>query len=224
MKGFESQSSLPEKVPALPIDAFTKLPQESQKEYATETFERMRALLTASGFSETENVTAMYAQLPKEDMIVRRENPEAIEQLLTDGSYDISFVGDSAYANSVEWKPADGARHIRNAYFEGYGQKNSLVTIVGLRKSEQLNPEKLATSQEEFFGLDRTGVRSVQGTVMPNDVIFITLRLPVTHLDDTYLTEDEIDLKHEYLELKKAGKKPQPVFIHRGYLKENSVQ
>lgn len=223
---FEStpRKNTPETVPNVPINTFVKLPSEEQHELATQTFEEIQKALLAYGFTESDNLAEVYKSLPQETMIVRRENPEVLPDLFTKGSYEIGFVGDQEYANCVEWKPSDGVLNMQNAYHEGYGQKNSIVTVVGISKKSGLEVKRLDESVQDFYGLDRRGVRSTHGEVAPSNLLFVSLRIPITHLHESLLTEDELDRKYEYMELIKGGKRPDPIFVHRGYYRKTALQ
>lgn len=203
-------------VPSLPYDEFSKLEHDEKRELTTQTFINFQELLKQNGYAEFTDVTDLYKNLPSVDYIVRRENPERVEKLLAEGdSYEIKHEGDVEYANSVEWNPSLMTHSIENAYLEGYGQKNSVISVVGIRPSTELELKKLPESTPDFYGLDRRGVRSVTGTVKPENIGFISLRIPAHLLPESLLTESEIDALDEARE--SSSKKP--VFVHRGYLR-----
>lgn len=207
-------------IPSIPMDMFLSLPLDKQAAVTEKTYEGIRALLEQNGFSEHGDVNEVYRSLPSETaMVVRNENPDAVITLLTKGSYNIGFTGDIPYANCVEWKPSDGARHLRNTYLEGFGNKNGIVTIIGIDEHSALTTKKLPDSTEQFLELDRDGVRSTSGTVELKDVAFITLRMPLTLYPEHKLTDDELDRKHEYEQRTKGGEKLDPVFVQRGFIR-----
>lgn len=223
-ESFDSANKSKEHVPSIPLKEFAQLDSDVQSEIVTETFQELRSALTEHGFDEYKEITEMYRSLPAEQLIVRREDPDTVNKLLNEGAIEIAFDGNVEYANSVEWSPENGPQHIRNAYLEGYGQKNSIVTVIGIHKNDTLSVKKLEDSTQEFYGLDRTGVRSAKGTVSLDDLHFVSIRIPINYLQESELTENELDERFEYTEFKKAGKQPSPVFVHRGFLRKSESE
>lgn len=203
-------------VPSIPYSEFAQLQDNEKRELVTETFTNFQELLTQNGYTEFTEITELYKNLPDAAYIVRRENPERIEQLLAAGqSYEIKHEGDTEYANSVEWNPNSMERSIENAYLEGYGNKNTIVVVVGIRPNPALELKHLPESTPDFYGLDRRGVRSVTGTVSPEHIAFVSIRAAAHMLPESILTEEELDALDQARE--SASKKP--IFIHRGYLR-----
>lgn len=202
--------------PAIPYKEFSKLEEGDKHELVTNTFQNLQNLLKQNGYEEFTNMSELYKNLPAKDYIVRRENPELIEQLLTHGEgYTIKHEGNTEYANSVEWNPNSMERNLENAYLEGYGNKNTVVLVIGVNQNANLQLKKLEESTADYYGLDRRGVRSVTGAVTPEHIAFISIRIPANMLPEELLTEDEIDAVYE---AKESGSK-KPIFAHRGYIR-----
>ncbi len=69
-----------------------------------ETFSFFEASLEAQGFNKYTNPKEAYKTLESKRLIVRREDPRKILQILNDESYTIDFEG-NRYSNCVEWNP-----------------------------------------------------------------------------------------------------------------------
>lgn len=193
---------------------------ESQSEITSETYAFFQDLLTTNGYTAFTDVNAAYQTLPSSTMIVRREDPRNVLKLFSETeSYTVGFVGDDRYSNCVEWNPqSDGPRHISNAYMEGFTSLNNVVTVIGLKKDPEDDLVRLPDAVQDFYGLDRTGVKSFQGVVSAEKVAFVSLRVPGHLLPESKLTEEELEKVDQYLEAKNAGEKAQPVMIHRSYI------
>lgn len=201
-------------VQSVPYHEFAKLEADAKRELVTETFSRFRELLGENGYTEHTDIASLYKSLPSTNYIVRRENPDRVEQMLAEGeSYEIKHEGNTEYANSVEWNPSSMENSIENAYLEGYGNKNTIVVVIGIRPNDDLELKHLPESTPDFYGLDRRGVRSVTGTVTPDQIAFVSIRIPAQFLPEEFLTEDELDALDEARE----SNSKKPVLAHRGY-------
>lgn len=191
------------------------LSHETIKESAEEVISILEAI---PNFDEHADISKMYKHLPNENLIVRREDPSALlHALQSNEPISIQFVGNNPYANSVEWNPrADGPRGLDNAYLEGYGQMNGVVLVYGFEKPDGFYFEQHPESQQVFAGIDRLRVRSAAGFVPPENIRFITVRIPLKAFPENRMTEEEKDLLWEY-EQKEAAKRP-AAFVYRGFL------
>jgi|AntRauTorcE11897_2_1112592.scaffolds.fasta_scaffold01048_3 hypothetical protein len=194
---------------------------ESRNELTSETYSFFKDMLTARGYIEFADVNEAYRTLPAKKIIVRREDPRNILKLFSEGgSYDIGFLNNDRYSNCVEWNPKeDGPKNISNAYLEGFTNLNSIVTVIGLEKNNEDDIKQLDDATRDFYGLNRAGVRSFQGSVQEDKITFINLRVPGHLLPESELTENEIDKVDEYLDAEETGRPTQPVMIHRSYIK-----
>jgi hypothetical protein len=172
-------------------------------------------------FDEYTDITSMYRELPSETLVVRRENPEQLMQVLSTGEpLQIQFVGNLPYANSVVWNPrADGTRGIDNAFLEGYGHKDGIVTVYGFEKPDDFYLEQHPESTHIFGGIERSRVRSGAGFVPKEAIRFVTVRIPIRNFPEEHMTETEKDLLWEW---EQAGKKS-PAFIYRGFLSKEKA-
>lgn len=220
------QHNQPDRVPpsALEIEN-VRNHTETSNETVSETFAFFRDLLESQGFKEYKNMNEAYRNFPSEKIIVRREDPRNILILLSEGgSYEVDFVGDHRYSNCVEWNPqTDGPKNISNAYLEGFTNMNSVVTVIGVERQDKDDIVQLKDATQDFYGLQRQGVRSFTGTITKEHVLFINLRVPGHLLPESELTDDELDRVDQFNEARDSGKKAIPVMIHRSYL-HNSDQ
>lgn len=186
-------------------------------ERAHQAAEKVLGTLEAvEGLEERTDVSAMYREIPDTTLVVRREDPRALLNLYErNDPIEIKFVGDTPYANSVEWHPrTDGVRGIDNAMLEGYGHMDGVVTLYGFEQPEGFFLEKHAESQQVFAGIDRVRVRTAAGLVSQEDVRFITVRVPILGFPEERMTEEERDLLWEV----KSGVHKTPKFIYRGFV------
>ncbi len=179
---------------------------------------------TLEGFQEYEEFTdinRMYRSLPNESLVVRRENPDNLMKTVTSGEpLSIQFAGNSPYANSVVWNPkVDGSRGIDNAFLEGYGHSNGIVTVYGFSRPEGFYLEKHNESEQVFAGVERGRVRCAAGLVPKDAIRFVTIRIPLLSFPKERMTEEEKDLLWEHEVEGKTG----PAFVYRGFLEKNEA-
>jgi hypothetical protein len=197
----------------------TALAPDEKQELMKETALEIMTLLGEAGGTEFSDVNELYAQLPNNDVVVRREDPnKIITSLATRVPYTISFPADSKYSNAILWRPEYHEKGIANAYLEGYGNRNGIVTIVGFVPESSMQIEKLPDASQVFAGLDRAHVYSVSGEVRPEDVSFVIVRIPITAFPSEFMTEDEEDLLFDFKTRQQAGLSAEPAFVQRGYL------
>lgn len=211
------QTTLREK--ALETKALLALDKHERSKVMAGTAAELLGSLRETGAVEFSNLSEMYAALRGTGkMIVRREDPERVLELTVDQSpVSIDFPPGDRYSNAVEWESGLGPTGLSNAYLEGYGHINGAVTVIGFKKGS-LDIISLPDAEQRFAGLDRTYVRSVKGEVRPNDVLFVTTRVPITAFPEKEMTEPELDLLDAYREFEKNGKKPPAFFVQRGFL------
>jgi hypothetical protein len=199
-----------------------KRPANEKYEVLNETFEFYQQFLLQKNFTEYQSTSQAYQKLPNEKMIVRREDPRKIFTLYQNkDGYTIGFEKER-YANCVEWNPrTDGSRNIYNAFMEGFTSLNGLVTVIGFQPDANNDIVTMKDSIKNFYGLDRSGVRSYQGTVSLDTLKFITIRVPGHLLDEKYLTDEEINRVDEYIDAIANNQNPEPVMIFRTYLPPN---
>lgn len=203
-----------DKVASIPYNEFRTMEEKEKQNLVSRTFENFQKILRMNDYTEFAEISDLYKSLPTMNFIVRRENPEHVEELLSKGkSYYIKSSNETEYANCVQWSPSSQEHGIANAFLEGYGNKNSIVIVIGLRQTKDLELKVLPESTPDFYGLDRRGVRHVSGEVSPEQIEFVIVRAPASLLPESKLTESELDS----LDAKKANSKLPPVFAYRGY-------
>ncbi len=186
---------------------------EASRLSAKNILEELESLPNAKEFA---NVTTMYHELSSGPLVVRREDPDRLmEAVLKEAPLSIQFDGNLPYANSVVWDPdRDGPRGLDNAILEGYGHRDYVVLVYGFEKPEDFFLEKHEQSQQSFAGMDRSRVRAAAGFVPPENIRFITMRVPIKGFPEERMTEEEKDSLWEYEN--EEGSKPR--FIYRGFL------
>lgn len=213
--------------------AFEQIPQPGREpqpwkrapESPEKRYEKARSMLETlgelDGYEAHTDVSGMYQKMPSESLVVRRENPEQLLQMLSTGEpLHLRFVGDVPYANSVAWNPKrDGTRGLDNAYLEGYGHADGIVTVYGFRKPDDFYFEQHPESQQIFGGIERSRVRSAAGFVPADAVRFVTVRIPLRSFPQDLMTEAEQDLLYEH----ENGYKSGPAFVYRGFLRKEEA-
>ncbi len=207
-------------VPSVEYKQFSQIPKSERQKLTADTAQEFMRTLSSVGGQEFTDVTAMYGELKSERLIVRRTDPDAvIGAIANHAPLEIAFAGDTPYNNAVEWAADMGPNGISNAYLEGNAQKNAVVAVFGFRpKGGQVEVAQLPHTEMQFGDMRREQVRSVSGTVDPEDIRFVSLRIPAESYPESGMTEDERDRLFDYQENLKGGRRTEPVFIHRGYL------
>lgn len=232
MEAFRQQNSEPRRNLRAEIERltlkredFSKLEMRERERLVAETAEDMIELFKEHNAEEFKDVGKMYSSLPGEKIFVRRDSPERVLDLVANGKpLEISFPEGERYSNAVEWSQGLANRGLENAYLEGYGQLNSLVTVVGFKKNPDIDVQTLPDASQQFAGLDRSFVRSIKGTVAPEDLLFVSLRIPSFAYPKEKMTDAELE-RHEAYEEKRTDKGPSsPTFIHRGFLFKDNIQ
>lgn len=193
--------------------------REEKYELVRETFDFFGSFLTAHGYTAHTNADEAYRQLPNKKIIARREDPRKLFEVFNNpAGYTINFVGDR-YANCVTWNPhADGSKNLYNAFMEGFTNLNGVVAVIGFLPDTTNDLMTMPDSIQNFHGLDRSGVRSYQGTITKEQLYFVTLRVPGHLLPESCLTEDELDLVDAYQEEHERTGNGTPVMVFRTYL------
>lgn len=204
----------------VPTEQLVRMPAEEKKEAIESIARALLEEMRTHGGVEYKNVSEMYAALRNEALLVRREDPQrVVEAIVDEKPIVIGFPEGERYSNAALWEGTRGARGLDNAFLEGYGHSNSVVTVVGFRTSEGLDVQVLPDASREFVGIDRTNVRSIQGKIHPEDILFVSMRTPIFAFPEDEMTEGELDILDRYSELRDRGvPSVRPVFIHRGYL------
>lgn len=200
-------------------EELTRLSRQERDHVIAETARQVLETFRSTDAVEYKEIKDMYIALKGMDILVRRESPERISEMIqTNHSFNIDFPEGQRYSNAVMWNSNLGSRGLENTYLEGYGQLNGIVTVFGFAPNDSMSIERLPDATQHFAGLDRTFVRSIQGAVHPEDVIFISVRIPIHVLPDEELTERELEARDTYNEKRDNRGHTIPTFVHRGFL------
>lgn len=203
----------------VPTERLVQMPHEDKKEVIGDFARALMEEMRAGGGVEYTRVSEMYVALRGEKIFVRREDPRRVVEAIADHEpISVGFPEGDRYSNAALWEPAQGVRGLDNAYLEGYGHGNSVVTVIGFRAPGGMDVQTLPDAKREFAGIDRTNVRSIQGEIHPEDILFVSTRAPIFAFPEEEMTEGELDILDRYSELRDRGMQVQPVFVHRGYL------
>lgn len=210
----------------VPTEQLVRMSAEEKKEAIESVARVLIDEMRSHGGIEYKNVSDMYATLKGEKLLVRREDPQRVVDAIADGEpIVIGFPEDDRYSNAALWEPAQDTHGLDNAFLEGYGHSNSVVTVIGFRTPEGLDVQMLPDAKREFGGIDRTNVRSIQGEVQPENILFVSTRTPIFAFPENEMTEGELDILDRYSELRDRGiPSVRPVFVHRGYLFAKHVE
>lgn len=199
----------------LTFDELSKIEKTKRNEIIELSAQEIIDTLKSSGATEFRNVSEMYKVLESMNLIARREDPlKVIDAVRTNSPIVISFPEGERYSNAVMWNPTLGSRGIENAYLEGYSHFNGVVTVLGFKNSESLDIENMPDASQRFAGLPREYVRSIQGRIPPDKIVFVSLRIPIYAFSRDAMSPEEKERYEEYTE--SHNKKPE--FIHRGFL------
>lgn len=205
--------------PALSTQELHKLDPDEKVELMQETAIEILTTLGEAGGVEYEDITALYKNLDDEKLIVRREDPtRLLESILNKTPLHVMFPEDTRYSNAVIWEPRYAERGLANAYLEGYGSKNGIVTIVGMRPDSNIDIQKMPDASQEFAGLDRAHVYSISGDIKTENIVFIIVRIPIDAFPPDLMTEEEADILFELQQKKSTDMSSGVEFIQRGYL------
>jgi hypothetical protein len=186
-------------------------------EKAIETYNEMKQYLEDSGGEFHEDVNEVYGKYNSgEPLIVRRENPSVLVELLNGKDIAMGFdpkvslgEGDK-YANCALWPhgSVEKTSGIANAFLEGRGNAGPIVMVAGYAQNpEHMTIEEPVDKMLEVGTISRENVKILSGIVKPEDLEFIVLRIPVKFFDANNLNPSE----------KERLSKGQLTQIFRGY-------
>ena len=154
----------------------------------------------------------LYKLMEREGCLARVERmTRVLEAIETDKEFSISDEEETHYANAV----VPNEHGIRLAFAEGQapGPVRTMIafgkTLVGF-KTDHVRVEEVDFEADDIrdIPLRRNVCRHVVGTVEPEDIRCVVMRIPRGYLDDRHLTPDEVD-------------EPDLPFVFRGF--EHSV-
>jgi hypothetical protein len=150
---------------------------------------------------------------------VRRENPErALHAVLDNSPIPLSFKenfgseteGSDPYFNATSWMGFGDVPGLRNPFVEGFSHVEGVVTVLGFTPGEDMlfhAPERVPEKMTDSTIAHEKDV-SVSGTIEPEHIQFIVVRIPAKYIHEDELSDAEYDLYDQ-------GKLP---FIFRGVL------
>lgn len=189
---------------------------EKSRELAADYYADLLQHIEASGGEQLVSVNELLQVLPHESFIVRRDDPLRVKELLS-GKSDIVLtqdprLGDSPYANAVEWRSNERANGLEQAFLEGHGQYEGVVVVAGYRKSDSLKVQKIPELNKSFSDVNRSLSVSVQGELSQRDVAFLIVRTPIDRFSPDAMTPEELD---QYEEWQLGPRKP--LFVYRAF-------
>ena len=204
--------------PILRREEIARLSKEAREQLTTKTSEEILNFFRTVAV-EYKDMSQMYEVLRGQKMIVRRDSPEHIISAIEENEpIHIVFPEGERYSNAVVWSPEQGIRGLENAYLEGYGTTNDVVSVIGVAQDAVVDIVSLEDASQQFAGLDRTYVRSIQGDIAPEKIMFVSVRIPAFAYPESDMTPKERDHFEEWVEATEEGKTVAPQFIHRGFL------
>jgi hypothetical protein len=163
------------------------------------------------------SVNELLQLLPKESFVVRRDDPLKVRDLLSDrGQMSLRQdprLGDKPYANAVEWHARQMNEGLEQAFLEGHGHFEGLVTVAGYRKTDRLQIQKTADLRRSLTDVDRSFSIAVQGELTEKDLAFLIMRTPIDRFDVDDMTPVELEKLEEW----QAGPR-KPLFVYRAFL------
>jgi hypothetical protein len=177
--------------------------KEKYKELCHQTYKDLGSFLINNGgefSSDINNVYKKYQSNYNNPLVVRREDPEKVAQLVDGKDIDLKFdpkvTGDRGdkYANCAIWpygkNPVAG---IKNAFLEGRGMAGPLVTLTAVKA----NPNNTSIEKPKDFkikvgDIEREAVRIFSGNINKEDLKFIILRIQKDFFPQDNLAEEEI--------------------------------
>lgn len=145
-----------------------------------------------------EDVDELYRQYAVADTLVRRDDPARLLDVAVDAEpYVVSFAGKQPFANGAAFGPR--GEGMANALLEGFSG-DVVAAVVGFDGGSvdaQTVPDAGITKRRPGgASLSRAYVRAISGTVAPDDLRFIILRIPKAFFPDDQLRPEEEERTH----------------------------
>lgn len=155
--------------------------------------------LKNSGGIYCEDVSTIYRAINHE-IVVRRENPIAlIESVSYHEPLELKFEGDIPYSNSALWQIKQGSEGLKNTFEEGFSSVAGIAYVAGYEKThlsiQKPTSSDVGTTKYSSSGqvLSREHVVASHGSVDPDDIDFIVVRIPISYMKEDELRDEEID-------------------------------
>lgn len=190
--------------------------KHEKRENATLFYETLVMSLKERGGITYTNVADLYRELKNETCVIRREDPKKILETFGEGK-ELRIAKQpedrAPHANAVEWKPEYGDRGISTAFLEGHGDAFGIVTVLAFKRGTDLDMERVPSSQRAIK-IDHQLMRTISGSIHPQDVRFVIIRIPIDRFPVEEMTEEERERLDEWREDSATHKKA--TFLFRG--------
>jgi len=203
----------------------TKIPELREKMVA-EALKSIKEVLEGKGWKYVSDVNSLYHAFRNQNLLVRREDPlrflsttAAGQPLKIEFDPNLADVVGEKYANCAEWSYDSGERGLKNAFLEGNASLgDSLVFVVGFKPGKDLKVNDISADKKFVHDLDRTLVRSAEGSVNPNDLMFVVVRVPAKFFPKNEMTGAELDAWEKEAEVPPRDQKQQ---VFRSFVSSN---
>lgn len=204
-----------------PQSPFKQLESENidnSRESAIAFYHDLISQIAARGGESVSSVNELLHLLPRQSFVVRRDDPARVMRLVS-GESSVSLqqdprLGDKPYANAIEWQASQRQLGLEQAFLEGHGHYEGLVTVAGYRPTEKLIVKKIAQLGVSLTDVDRSFGVAVQGELSGQDLAFLIIRVPISRFDIAEMTPDELEKLEEW----QTAKQRSPQFIYRAFL------
>jgi hypothetical protein len=195
--------NIKDKLDQLKDKKFQKENPDKYKELCYKIYKDISSFFIENGgefASDVNNIYRKYQDSYSDPLVVRREDPEKVAQLVDGKELDLIFdpkvVGDRGdkYANSAIWPYGkDPVAGIRNAFLEGRGMAGPIVTLTAIKANpDNTNIEIPQNAKLNVGNIEREAVRIFSGNVSKEDLKFIILRIQKDFFPEENLSEQEI--------------------------------
>ncbi len=204
--------------PQAPLKKLESENLDNSKELAISFYHDLVAQISMQGGIAVASVNELLHLLPTRSFIVRRDDPIRVIRLVS-GESNVSLhrdprLGDKPYANAIEWQTSQRQQGLEQAFLEGHGHFEGLVTVAGFRPTENLEVKKLVQLKTSITDIDRSCGVAVQGELSSKDLAFLIVRVPMSRFDTDDMIPDELDRLDEW----QTTKQRSPQFIYRAFL------
>jgi hypothetical protein len=191
----------------------TSVKESDFAEKFSRTWEDLVQSMSDIGGRSVENAEEMIQILARKNpgMIVRRETPKPLLNVLSKGErlqirFDPEAHGKKAYPNAGVL--GDDGFGLKIPFQRGFGKideteggQGKTVCIVGFMPGEGIRSKTIPRDEYPHYpnGRERGLIRMVEGEVPSEDIRFILLRIPRSHVPDDFLTDREEELDKQFI-------------------------
>jgi len=204
---------------------FSGLSPEKRKAWVEQTVRSMKNQLEMAGADYYQNVAELYEEL-KGSFLIRRDDPTKLMKLATERvpiEIASQMRGANPYPNSTLWSRGDAPAALAMAFTEGKAQIGGISMIAGFKKGKELSLKRLPTAEkthQKRVDEGRAFARFASGTVLPEDLRFLIMRVPLKFFPEELLTEEEDLLFENDAE---PGMRKKTRMVLRGFLLPKSM-